>query len=102
MGIAALCSVNILFDLFTSLGFIPVPVFRVLVFRYLGMLCVGILMYHYSSSVDIRKTLLILMLGFILTVINHYVTNHVVFKNWTSTALPVSVYAGAFVMLFKI
>lgn len=84
--------IHLAFDVFSS--FLPISndLYRLLVFRYLALIMMGIVMYYYKGKIG-RKGKKILLLLSSLSVLYIYMTNYTqykpeIFSKWTGTSLP--------------
>ena len=100
IGICVFCIIDILFELLTSLKHIPTSIHRILIIRYLGMLCSGILIHMYIKTINIKKILCLLCCGIVIVYINNTFLKQSVFKYWNTTSLPVALYASAIILIF--
>lgn len=95
--------IQIAFDMFAS--FLPISndLYRLLVFRYLALIMMGIVMYHYKDKIGKRRKKRLLLLSS-TSVFYIYMTNYTsykpeIFSKWTGTSLPTMFLALLFVGL---
>lgn len=71
-------------------------------FRYLGFLLAGILIYRHQDKIVRWKALLAsFTLGLtIAVVVNYIIKEPIIFRLWRTTSLPMVLYASAWVILF--
>lgn len=99
-AVCVICIIDIIFELLTSLGYIPTSIHRILVIRYLGMLCSGILIHEHKRTISINKVMCLLCCGIVIVFINNSFLKQNIIKYWNTTSLPVAFYASAIILIF--
>lgn len=94
LGSAMLLLVQLLLEIGTQYLQIPVDIYRLLVFRYLIFIWLGIMLYRYGTQFKRRWVLLLGVMGgsYIFMVVYAGYVPHI-FKYWTGTSMPTAMWA---------
>ncbi|MCI9127757.1 MAG: acyltransferase [Eubacterium sp.] len=97
-GFCTIILLNVLFEAFTSFGFIPELVHRICILRYFGIIVSGILLYRYYAWFTVKRTAVIGIVGAIIVGLNYYTfIFRNIFRYWYSTCILCSAYTVALV-----
>lgn len=95
-------SIQLSFDILTNIFNISGQVYRLLIFRYLSLIVMGIVLYF--NKKELKKNIGLVMVFSIGSIVYAFIVNYtsydpVIFIYWTQTALPMVFFAFAMVIL---
>ncbi|MBS4537869.1 acyltransferase [Clostridium sp. D2Q-11] len=95
-------SIHLAFDIYSNMLPIETKIYRLLIFRYLAFIMMGIMLYHYPRKVKKKgKELIVLAIlsGAYIWMCTYYGYKPFIFTKWNSTSLPTVFWAFGIVVL---
>ncbi len=110
-GCVTVLAIDVIFEIISTygskiegtLGTIVISIHRMCIFRYLGFILVGVLLYKNKDKVKIKTVIVLAMTGlFAVWMLDYIIDSYIIFGLWRSTSLPVVLWALSWVMLVLI
>ncbi len=99
-GIFGILAVNVVFELMTTLGIVPLWIYRIAVFRLLGFILAGILIAKNEKKIKNSHIIAVLLAGLIISLVNIYMPERFIFNTYIYVSLPAAFWASGLMLVF--